>query len=190
MNTNNITIRKTTASDFNDIMTVEQQAFGYHKEAELTAELLADPTGEPIVSLLALADNEPVGHILFTRAYFSGQEHSPMMHILAPFSFKPEYQRQGVGGMLIRAGIEKLRELGSHLVFVLGHLEYYPRHGFTPNAEALGYPAPYPILEEFKDYWMVQSLSPEGFDVGRGKIACCEAMDKPEHWRDDEADKI
>jgi putative acetyltransferase len=190
MNTNKITIRETTAADFNDIMTIHEQAFGYHKEARLTADLLADPTAGPVVSLIAFAGDEPIGHVIFTRAYLDGRQHSPMMHILAPLAVKPEYQGQGVGGMLIRAGIEKLREVGSHLAFVLGHLEYYPRHGFIPNAEALGYPAPYPILEEFKDYWMVQQVSPEGFDVGKGNIACCEAMDKPEHWRDDEADKV
>lgn len=43
-----------------------------------------------------------------------------MMHILAPLAVKPEYQRQGIGGMLIKAGIEKLQEKGSNLVFVLG----------------------------------------------------------------------
>ncbi len=186
MKTNNITIKETTDGDFTDIMTVLEQAFGYHKEAELTAELLADPTAEPRVSLLAFAGDEPVGHILFTRAYFSGRERSLMMHILAPLAVKSEYQRQGVGGMLIRAGIERLRAMGSQIVFVLGHKEYYPRHGFTPDAEAAGYPAPFPILEEFRDCWMVQPL---GTEETRGTIACCEAMNKPEHWRDDEADR-
>ena len=190
METNNIQLRETTETDFADIMAVERQAFGYNKEAELTAELLADPTAGPRVSLMAYENGEPVGHILFTRAYFSGREHSPMMHILAPLAVKPEYQRQGVGGMLIRAGIERLRAMGSHLVFVLGHLEYYPKHGFIPDAGGMGYPAPYPILEEFKDYWMVQPVSHRGFGVGKGKVTCCDALDNPAHWRDDEADKI
>jgi putative acetyltransferase len=203
MSTNKITIRETTPSDFGDIMTVIKLAFNYHKEAELAADLLADPTGEPIVSLLAFAGDAPVGHILFTRAYFAeaaaefaeaefaAQEHGrqPMMHILAPLAVKPEYQRQGVGGMLIRAGIERLRELGSHLVFVLGHRDYYPRHGFIPDAGKQGYPAPYAPPAGFEDCWMVQPISPTGFGIGKGAIACCEAMDKPEHWRDDEADR-
>ncbi len=189
-NTNDIQIRETTANDYDDIMTVIKQAFGYHKEAELAANLLADPTAEPMVSLLAFAGDEPVGHILFTRAGFAERpDSSPMMHILAPLAVKPAYQRQGVGGMLIRAGIERLRAMGSQLVFVLGHKDYYPRHAFTPDADAQGYPAPFPILEEFRDCWMVQPLGPMGFKVGKGVIACCEAMNKPEHWRDDEADR-
>ncbi len=190
-NSNDIQIRETNPSDFADIMTVIKQAFGYHKEAELTADLLADPTAEPMISLMALAGDEPAGHILFTRACFAERpDNSPMMHILAPLAVKPEYQRKGIGGMLIRAGIEKLQAMGSQLVFVLGHKEYYPRHSFMPDAKALGYPAPYPILEEFKDCWMVQSVGNEGFGVDKGKIACCDAMNKPKHWRDDEEDRI
>ncbi|MDR2911928.1 MAG: N-acetyltransferase [Alistipes sp.] len=197
MNTNNITIRETTLGDFSDIMIVIKLAFDYHKEAELAADLLADPTGEPVVSLLAFSGDEAVGHILFTRAYFAHadfdgyveRQQQPMMHILAPLAVKPEYQRQGVGGMLIRAGVERLRELGSHLAFVLGHRDYYPRHGFVPDAGEQGYPAPYAPPVGFEDCWMVRPVGPAGFEIGKGAIACCEAMDKPEHWRDDEADR-
>ena len=173
INSINIQIRETNTDDFDSIMTVEKQAFGYDKEAQLVADLLADKTG----------------HILFTRAYFDGQGALQMMHILAPLAVKPEYQRQGIGGMLIRAGIERLQEKGSCLVFVLGHKEYYPEYGFIPDAARLGYPAPYPILEQFSDYWMVQAISPKGFDVDKGKIRCSDELNKPEHWRDDESDR-
>lgn len=189
MDLKNIQIRETIASDFNHIMEVEKLAFGYDKEAKLVAELLADNTAEPIVSLLAFYKEEPIGHILFTRTYFSEQQEQPMMHILAPLAVKPECQRQGIGGMLINTGIEILRKKGSNIVFVLGHKEYYPKYGFIPDANRLGYPAPYPIPEEYSDCWMVQPISPEGFEIGKGKIKCCDELNKPEHWRDDESDR-
>ena len=189
INSIDIQIRETNTNDFDSIMTVEKQAFGYDKEAQLVADLLADKTAEPMVSLLAFYKGEAVGHILFTRAYFDGQGAQQMMHILAPLAVKPEYQRQGIGGMLIRAGIERLQEKGSCLVFVLGHKEYYPKYGFIPDAASLGYPTPYPILEQFSDYWMVQAISPKGFDVDKGKIRCSDELNKPEHWRDDESDR-
>ncbi|WP_280750161.1 MULTISPECIES: N-acetyltransferase [unclassified Parabacteroides] len=184
-----IQIRETNTNDFDDIMAIEKQAFGYDKEARLVADLLADPTAEPVVSLLALYQGEPVGHILFTRVYFDDPESQPMMHILAPLAVKPEYQRQGIGGMLIEAGIEKLREKDSALVFVLGHAEYYPKYGFRPDAARLGYPAPYPIAEEYRDYWMVQAIGPKGFETVKGKIRCCDELNKPQHWRDEESDR-
>ena len=48
MNLNNIQIRETETSDFSHIMEVEKLAFGYDKEAELVAELLADDSANPI----------------------------------------------------------------------------------------------------------------------------------------------
>lgn len=189
MNSNDILIRETAQYDFNDIMEIEKLAFGYDKEAKLVAELLEDKTGEPMLSLLAFQENEAIGHILFTRAYFDKQKEQPMMHILAPLAIKPNYQRQGIGGQLIKKGIQILQERGSNLIFVLGHKEYYPRYGFIPQAARLGYPAPYHIPDENGDYWMVQPISELGFKVGKGKIKCCDILNRPEHWRDDESDR-
>lgn len=186
---NDIQIRETNPSDFNHIMEVEKLAFGYDKEAKLVAELLTDTSAEPIISLLAFHNQETVGHILFTRAYFAEQKEQPMMHILAPLAVKPEYQNQGIGGSLIEAGLQILQSRGSNLVFVLGHKEYYPKYGFIPNANRLGYSAPYPMPEEYNDYWMVQPLGDKGFDVGKGKVKCSDELNKPEHWRDDESDR-
>jgi putative acetyltransferase len=42
----------------------------------------------------------------------------------------PEYQRQGTGSELVRAGIEELASRRCPFVIVLGHPEYYPRFGF------------------------------------------------------------
>lgn len=186
---NDIHIRETTADDNRSIFQVQEQSFGYDKEARLTAALLADPSAAPAVSLLALHRDQPVGHILFTRAYFDGQKDSPLMHILAPLAVIPAYQRQGIGGLLIRAGLDKLRQQGSRLAFVLGHKEYYPRYGFQPGAEAKGYIPPYPLPAEYADCWMVQPVSSPGFEAGTGKIACCDVLGRPEHWRDDETDR-
>ncbi len=184
MKLQNIQIRKTGITDFNVIMTIVKQAFGYDKEARLTAVLLKDRTAKPILSLLAFYNNKAIGHILFTRVYINDRDSQPLIHILAPLSVIPEYQKQGVGRMLIREGLERLREMGSEMVFVLGHMEYYPRHGFIPDAGALGYSAPYPIPQEFANAWMVQSLNPRGFMIARGQVFCSDELDKPEHWRE------
>ena len=48
-----------------------------------------------------------------------------------------------------------MAESGVELVFVLGHPDYYPRHGFKP-AGALGFEAPYPIPDKNVNAWMVQ----------------------------------
>lgn len=189
----NITIRKTNIDDFDGIMQVVKLAFGYYKEAKLVAELLSDKTAEPMLSLLAFDNEKAVGHILFTRTYFENQQEQPIMHILAPLAVIPTYQRQGIGGMLINAGLEILKEMGSKLLFVLGHKEYYPRYGFLQNAQGMGFFTPYPdpMPDDYTDYWMVQSLTKDKLETTpKGRIRCADTLNKPEHWREDEEDRI
>ena len=189
MKLDSIHLRETFPEDFNDIMQVESQAFGYDKEARLAAGLLADPTAVPRLSLLAFHAGEAVGHILFTRARFAGRTEQPLIHILAPLAVIPRFQRQGIGGLLIGAGLQILKDRGSELVFVLGSPEYYPKHGFRPGAQRLGYRPPYPIPASFAHCWMVQSVGAEGFGAGAGKIRCCDALDSPGHWWDETFDR-
>lgn len=184
-----VTIRESGIDDFASIMDVEKRAFGYEKEAALVAELLQDASALPLLSLLAFNGNVATGHILFTRAGFRGQESPPLMHILAPLAVRPEYQKKGVGGQLIKTGLDLLRQRGSVLVFVLGHKEYYPKFGFQPYAAHLGFPPPYPMPEENAEYWMVQSLTSNGLSGSTGTIKCADTLDKPQHWRDDENDR-
>lgn len=185
MTNKDIQIRETNIDDFDDIMLVEERAFGSEKEAELTADLLHDETASPVVSLLAFDADRPVGHILFTRVYMDKMDpDQPMMHILAPLAVIPEYQKQGIGGQLIREGVNRLKELGSEMVFVLGHIGYYDRFDFVVDAKAQGYEPTFPIPEEFKDAWMVQPLKSEEFHIPSGRVVCSNALNKEEHWRE------
>lgn len=185
----NIELRVTTALDLDTIMEVHTKAFGYDKEARLTAALLADQSAEPMLSLLAGYNGQAIGHVLFTRACFADRANPPLMHILAPLAVIPEYQRQGIGGLLIDTGLQKLREMGSQMVFVLGHKEYYPRYGFEPHAMHMGYQPPYPIPEENSEYWMYQALVAETDTFGCGRVVCADTLNRPEHWREDETDR-
>jgi len=182
---NDIKIIKTNTSHYNDIIAVEKSAFGHDKEADLTAELLEDKTGKPLLSLLAYYEEKAVGHILFTRCYIDEITiDQPLFHILAPLAVIPEYQKQGVGGLLMREGFNRLKEMGSLIVFLLGHIEYYPKHGFIPDAREYGYNTTYPIPEEVKDAWMFLSLTAEKFPIKRGRVLCCNELNRPEHWRE------
>jgi len=67
----------------------------------------------------------------------------------------PEYQRQGVGSKLVRAGLHACRERGHRVVFVLGHADFYPRFGFR-SAAPLGFRYGNSELDR---YFMVAELS-------------------------------
>lgn len=178
-----IHIREAKESDFDDVMRVEKEAFGYEKEAILVSQLLEDKSAAPVLSLLAFKNDEAVGHILFTKATLNGKT-SPLIYLLAPLAVKPQHQKQGIGGMLINEGLEKLRKIGAEMVFVLGHESYYPKYGFKQDAGCMGFDSPYPIPEEHAGAWMVYPLNPESSDKVKGKVICADALNKPEHWRE------
>ena len=176
-------IREASDLDLNDVLSVERLAFGHDDEAELVRNLLSDPSAQPILSLLAFRDDVAVGHILFTAAHLTNNQNTIKISILAPLAVVPDAQRQGIGGKLIERGLQLLSRSGVDLVFVLGHPEYYPRHGFKP-AGCLGFEATYPIPHEHADAWMVQALRPEIIGTVRGKVVCADALNKPEYWRE------
>jgi len=176
-------IRVASDSDLNDVLSVERRAFGSDSEPTLVRNLLTDPSAQPVLSLLALEDNRAVGHILFTTARLTETSDAASIAILAPLAVVPDSQRQGIGGKLIEHGLRLLTESGVDLVFVLGHPDYYPRHGFEP-AGRLGLSAPYPIPDKDADAWMVQALRPGLLGSVRGKVACADALSRPEYWRE------
>ena len=53
----------------------------------------------------------------------------------------------GQGG-LIKEELHLLQAMGSEVVFVLEHKEYYPKYGFTTHAAYRGYLPPYPMPEK------------------------------------------
>lgn len=182
----NMDIKQAETADLGDVLAVEKEAFGQAEGpeiADLVAGLLDDPSARPRLSLLAIQDGRAVGHILFTRVRIAAPQASVSAAILAPLAVRPEAQSQGVGGRLIKDGLERLAASGTDLVFVLGHPGYYPRHGFR-TAGALGFEAPYPIPEKDADAWMVQELNPGLIGRIKGKIACADVLNRPEYWRE------
>lgn len=149
-------IREAQYSDLDNVLLVERAAFDSEEEANLVSDLLEDTSAKPIVSLLAYQENRAVRHILFTKARLE-PESTLSISILAPLAVVPSAQNQGIGGKLIKHGLQVLSKSGVDLVFVLGHATYYPRYGFKP-AKNLGFDTAYPIPEKNADAWMVKAL--------------------------------
>ncbi len=179
-----ILIKETSKSDYSAIIEIEELAFDGKDVAELTEQLLDDSSAKPVVSLLAYYDEKAVGHILFTKASIKNNKSLPNAYILAPLAVKPNYQNKGIGKKLIMDGLDRLKKKGIDLVFVLGHIEYYPKFGFINNAEKLGFKPPFPIPKKVADAWMVKTLTKIDISEIKGQIVCANAMNKPEHWRE------
>jgi len=183
MNGRRLSLRPTRDSDRATVLELHRAAFGPEEGpviADLVEALLDDPTAQPRLSLLAEHAGGALGHILFTRATLSPDPGGLRAQLLAPLAVRPETQGTGVGGVLIRDGLARLRQDGVDLVFVLGHPGYYPRHGFRPCREVA---APYPIPPQHAEAWMVQALRPGALDRAQGSIlGCARAIDRREYW--------
>ena len=123
-------LRPEKRTDWTLIHEVNERAFGQPGEADLVDALRG--TVEPFISLVAEGDGRVVGHILFAPVTIESDDGASQAMALGPMAVLPEYQRQGIGSQLVRAGLEECRAIGQFVVFVLGHAGYYPRFGFEP----------------------------------------------------------
>jgi putative acetyltransferase len=160
--TSDVIIRAETASDQSMIWQVNEAAFGSAEEADLVEALRTE--GVVLLSVVAELDRQVVGHILFSRMSIETPTEVIAAVALAPMAVLPRYQRQGIGGRLIRYGLDALRALGERIVIVVGHPAYYPRFGFsTEQARSLESPFP-------PDAFMALELSPGALDRIRGRV--------------------
>ncbi len=126
-------VRSEQPQDVLSIREVNRRAFGQEQEASVVDKLRKNCND--ILSLVALAEDEVVGHILFSPALIEGENGSIVGSGLAPLAVLPGYQRQGVGSELVKTGIARIREDGFPYIIVLGHPEYYTRFGFEPASK-------------------------------------------------------
>ena len=130
----NLHIRTTEPNDHAAIRRIHLAAFDGEDEADLV-DALRD--GDHILaSLVAQVDDRVVGHILFSRMGLETEIETIDAVSLAPMAVLPDFQGRGIGSALVKAGLERLRELGERIVVVLGHPDYYPRFGFRSELAA------------------------------------------------------
>jgi putative acetyltransferase len=151
-----VTIRSERDSDHPAISEVICLAFGRQAEASLVENLRQTPNYKTELSLVAIENNQIVGHILFSEASLESPKGCESILTLAPLAVHPDYQNQGIGSYLVRYGLNACRNLGYDAVVVLGHADYYPRFGFSPTIKK-GIYAPFEVPEEA---FMVIELSP------------------------------
>jgi putative acetyltransferase len=158
------TIRIETPEDFPDVRRVNETAFGRPNEAALVDALRT--VAHPYVSLVAIEDQQVVGHIFFSPVSIETDGPVPQAMGLAPMAVLPEYQRRGIGSLLVRDGLQECQRLGYDVVVVLGHPEFYPRFGFG-RASDKGLRCEYQVPDEA---FMVSELRPGALNGIRGLV--------------------
>jgi len=144
------------------IRAVNTAAFGGSDEADLVDKLRG---GEhALISFVAELEGSIVGHVMFSRMWIDTSQGLVPAVALAPMAVLPEHQRKGIGGLLIQHGLELLRNRGERIVIVVGHPNYYPRVGFSPDKAKL-LESPFP-----SEAFMVMELSAGALDGIRGSV--------------------
>jgi putative acetyltransferase len=128
-----ITIRPEGPDDSAAVRAINRAAFGDSAEANIVDTLRT--TCPDAVSLVAVDGERILGHIFFSPVTISGGHGVTHGMGLAPMAVLPERQRQGIGSMLVRAGVDAMRERNCPCVIVVGHPAYYPRFGFVPASQ-------------------------------------------------------
>lgn len=121
-------IREEAPADVTAIHQVNVAAFETDAEARLVDALRA--AGALRLSLVAEVHDKIVGHIAFSPVTVVSDQRTVGGVGLAPMAVLPDHQRTGIGGELIAEGLRRLREAEHPFCVVLGHADYYPRHGF------------------------------------------------------------
>lgn len=146
-------IRRETVTDYPAIAQINTLAFGQDNEAKLVDKIRNSDRYIPELSLVVEIEGMVVGHILFSYIDLANEQTLQILG-LAPLAVHPEFQRQGIGSALIKAGLEIAEANKEAVVIVLGHPEFYTRFGFQTSA-FYGIESPFPVPEEF---FMVKPL--------------------------------
>ena len=131
----NFIIRQEIPSDYPFVFEVVKSAFEDEEYSDHTEHFLVERLRKsiefiPELSLVAVLDNEIVGHILLSPIKIVNKHQSFVSLALAPVSVKPEFQGKGIGSALIKGSHKKAIDLGFDSIVLIGHEEYYPRFGY------------------------------------------------------------
>lgn len=122
-------IRPETPADYDDIRRINDEAFGEPIDAELVAAIRASDRFAPELSLVAVSESDPVGHVI--SSYVDLVPGTRRVLQVGPLAVLPSHQRRGIGSALMQETIRIADERAEPLLLIEGNPAYYERFGFT-----------------------------------------------------------
>jgi len=155
-------IRPEIPEDIEAIDSVTIAAFKGKPYSDETEHLIIHRLRESdalFLSLVAELNKRVVGHVAFSEVTIDGNYIG--WYGLGPISVHPDFQKQGIGSMLIREGLNQIRERGAKGCVLEGDPNYYERFGFKSyvNFTYAGAPSP--------EFFMALSFTEE---IPTGKV--------------------
>ena len=140
-NPSDIIIRLEDERDYEQIEELTREAFWnvYNpgcNEHYILRELRSKDTYLPELHYVAEYKGKVIGSIVYCKGKLV-DDHSEVHEVIGfgPISVLPEYQRDGIGSMLINYTINKAREMGFVAILICGNPDYYHRFGFVSASE-------------------------------------------------------
>lgn len=150
-----IKIRPERPEDYQQVRELVRDTFALAEHSDgdehnLIERIRLSPDYIPDLSLVAVSDDIVLGHIMFSRISVGQSE----AIALAPLSVRTDWQRKGIGKLLVTAGHRQARKMGYSCSVVLGNPDYYSKFGYE-RASNYGIIAPFDVPSE---YYMVSKL--------------------------------
>jgi putative acetyltransferase len=123
-------VRTEEDADVPAIFAVHRACFPSDDEARLVDALRA--AGRLVVSLVAVVNEEIVGHVAFSPV--TAEDGATGLG-LAPLAVVKEHRQKGIGAHLVRTGLLACKTADYGWAVVLGDPDYYGRFGFEPASK-------------------------------------------------------
>jgi predicted N-acetyltransferase YhbS len=169
-----VTIRHETAFDVAAREALLDEAFGESRFTKTAQRLREGRRPAQRLSFVARAGRRLVGTIrLWDIA--AGPDRPALL--LGPLAVARDFRSRGIGGNLIRRGLEEARRRGTTAVLLVGDAPYYGRFGFSADKTgALWLPGPY-----VRERLLAHEIVAGALDGARGLISATGAREaKPD----------
>lgn len=186
----NIVIRNETEKDFREVEELTREAFWnlYFpgcNEHYLVHQMRNHPDFIKELDFVAEDNGKIVGNIMYTKARLINEDEQEIEIIsFGPLSVLPEYQRQGIGSLLVSRTKNAAQKKGAKGIAIFGDPHNYCKHGFK-NGKDLNisdmngeYPYGLLALELTKDAWTGHKWKFKYSDVFNIKEEDVEKFDK------------
>lgn len=136
-----IFIRTEQESDYRTVEEITREAFwNLHvpgcDEHFFAHQLRKSPEFMQELDFVAVRNNEVIGNIMSSRSVIVSRDGNSYSVInTGPLCVHPDYQKQGVGTLLIKHTIEIAKKMGFRAIVLFGYPGYYNRFGFKSAKE-------------------------------------------------------
>lgn len=125
-----IIIRPENKSDYNAVFNIYENAFNRNDESQIYSRLKKNPVAEEF-SLIADVEGKIAGNIIFLPAKIVKKKICLSVINLALIAVLPEFQKSGIGTLLVESGLSAAQRAGYPATVVLGDEKFYSKFGFS-----------------------------------------------------------